>query len=101
MYRPEVIPTLLPGGTSTNLDWIGRRRNGFTWRVAIRNGFGGRESVHILVRRSRRWCRFGGRLGGWRDLSGNCVTRESMRATWLLGAEWEGGTRARSLGRGR
>src|SRR6266446_6358161 len=48
------IRTLPLGAANTSLASIGRRRNGYTLRIAIRNGSAGRESARISASRLRR-----------------------------------------------
>src|SRR2546430_13878090 len=72
MRKPVDTRTLRRGCTNTSLDWTGRRRNGFTWRIAIRNGSGGRELAHILDRRSRRSLHFDAHYSDWRGSLENC-----------------------------
>src|SRR6059036_368344 len=96
MCKPADIRTLRPGGTNTSLDWTGRRRSGFTWRIAIRNGSDGRESARILGRRLQRWFRFGGRCGDWRDSLENYGERKLICVTWMSEVGWACATRTRS-----
>src|SRR5205814_5235823 len=86
--KPVDTRTLRPGGTNTSLDWTGRKRNGFTWRIAIRNGSGGRELAHILDRRSRRSLHFDAHYSDWRDSLENCGGPELICVTWTLEAGW-------------
>src|SRR5437773_10603676 len=101
MCKPAATHTLQPENTNISLDWTGRRRDGFSWRIEIRNGFDGRESARILGCKLRRWLHFGGRWSGWLGSEESCGGRKLICVTWVLEAGLGGGIPARSRRRGR
>src|SRR2546429_7947818 len=91
MCKPVDTRTLRRGCTNTSLDWTGRRRNGFTWRIAIRNGSGGRELAHILDRRLRRSLHFDAHYSDWRGLAGDLGGGGGVLGFLGVGGGWGGG----------